>query len=1121
MKKNERLNGLLYSRLKKLLLIMKLTTLFLLLAFIQVSAKSYSQSARLNIYMTNVALSEVFDEIESQSEFHVFYKKDHFDDTKKVSVNYSQTRIEKILDQVLTGLDVNYKVIERDIVITKNDEKRATVAQQGKLTGTVVGSDGEPVVGATVLIKGTTTGTVTDVNGKFTMNAPASDAILVVSFIGLRSQEIVIGNQTSFNVTLEEDIFGIEEVVAIGYGTMKKSDLTGAVASIRSEDLVRANPTTATEALQGQVAGVNIQKLSGKPGEGYKIDIRGLSNFNESWSQPLVVIDGVMGGDLNTLNPADIESMDILKDASSTAIYGSRGANGVIIIKTKKGISGKPRVTYSGYMGAKVPNHIPKMMDAGEFYYTYNELRPAETGNDPRGWTSTEVYNGENNITTDWIDLVTDPSLQTSHTVALTGGTENTVYDFSTGYLNEGGSILHTKFNRYTLKAGMESKINDVVKVGLTSYYAYGIQNLSSTEALRSAYRARPTGTPYYADLVNPAESSDVDWNGYALWMGISDKQVLNPLVELDPENSQREKISSDFLGNGFLEISPVKGLTLRSSLSVANSDIRQGEYYGTFTKTNKGSRDPKAVRQTSKLTSYTWDNILTYNFVKDTHNFTFTGLHSVFKQGFEQTDTRVNELPFRSLWHNMGSGTITSFATGYEDYSLLSYMGRLNYAYNGKYMVTITGRYDGSSKLSEGNKWQFFPSAAVAWRAGEEEFIQNLGLFSNLKVRVSYGEVGNDATVSPYATQARIMQTAYDFDGSPAYGFAPENLGNNELVWERSREINIGLNMGFLNNRISTDIEFYKRNTENLIVGNQIPTSKGFDFVTANVGEIMNQGIEVTLNTINIKTADFQWSTNINFSLNHNEVVELYDGITEDVGNLRFVGETVAPIYSYKFDGIWQLDEAAEAEAYGQEPGEVRVKDQLTEDTNGDGVPDATDGTINEADRVIIGSMIPKWLMGIKNTFNYKNFDLSFLIYTRQGVTFENNYLKGTFGDIDSDRYNRSAEINYWTSTNQSNDYYGLGGAGLNSHHTKGNTRRSLMAQSANFWRVSDITFGYTLPKNTLDRLGVGHIRIYGQVGNPFVFTDFIGFNPEYNSGAYNDDLPTSSFLFGLKVSF
>ena len=638
MKKNDSLDGFLHSRLTKFLMIMKLTSLFLLLAIIQVSAKSYSQSTRLNIKMTNVALSEVFDEIESQSEFHVFYKKDHFDDSKKVSVNYSQTNVEKVLDQVLTGMDLDYKVIERDIVITKKEYDNTAVAQQEKLSGTVIGADGELVIGATVIVKGTTTGAVTDLDGKFTMNAPEAGATLVVSFIGFRSQEIVVGNQTSFDVTLEEDVFGIEEVVAIGYGTMKKSDLTGAVSSVRSQDIVRSNPTTASEALQGQVAGVNIQKVKGRPGDGYTIDIRGLSNFDGALNQPLVVIDGVMGADLNTLNPADIETMDVLKDASSTAIYGSRGANGIIIIKTKKGKSGKPSVSYNGYVGVKTPNHIPEMMDAGEFYYTYNELRPSEVqdndGNpvEPRGWTSTEVQNGENNISTDWIDMVTEPALQTSHTIALTGGTENTVYDFSTGYLDEGGNTLNTGFKRYTLKAGMESKINDAVKVGLTSYYAYGKQNLSSTEVLRSAYRARPTGTPYYSDLVNPAESSDRDWNGYALWMGVKDKQVLNPMVEVDPENAQRERITSDFLGNGYLEIKPIKGLTLRSSFSTAISDLRNGEYYGTFTKTRKASKDPRALRETSKLTSYTWDNILTYKFERDIHDFTFTGLHSVFK---------------------------------------------------------------------------------------------------------------------------------------------------------------------------------------------------------------------------------------------------------------------------------------------------------------------------------------------------------------------------------------------------------------------------------------------------------------------------------------------------------
>jgi TonB-linked SusC/RagA family outer membrane protein len=1115
-------------RVPKYLIIMKISAFFILLSVMQSFANSsYSQSARISMNLNDVTVTEVFDEIENQTEFHVFYKKDHVDENKRVDINVSNSTVLEVLDKTLKGQDVEYSVMDRDILIVKSKAvaPATEVAQQsGKVTGQITDKYGETIPGVAVMIKGTTTGVVTDIDGKYSIAADAN-AVLVFSFVGMSSQEIVVGNQSAINVTMASDIIGLEEIVAIGYGSMKKSDLTGAVSSVRSEDIVRASPKTASEALQGQVAGVNIQKVKGRPGDGFTIDIRGISNFddnNEGLNEPLVVIDGVMGANMNTLNPADIQSVDVLKDASSTAIYGSRGANGVIIIKTKKGVLGKPKVTYSGYAGVKMPTHLPKMMDAGTFYYTYNELRPAEVeGSKPRGWTSTEVANGENNVTTDWIDMVTDPALQTSHTVALSGGTENTVYDFSTGYLDEGGNTLHTGFNRYTIKAGMESKINDAVKVGLTSYYAYGKQNLASAEVLRSAYRSRPTGVAYYDQVLNPTESNETDWNGYAVRMGIDDSQVINPMVELDPENAQRERLTSDLMANGYLDITPVKGLSIRSSLSTAVSDMQQGEYYGTYTKTRKVSKEPMATKENMKLTSYTWDNILTYNINTGLHNVTFTGLHSVFKEVVEQSYLKVENLPFRSLWHNMATGDVTGHETTQYESTLLSYMGRLNYSFNDKYMVTVTGRYDGSSKLSEENKWAFFPSAAVAWRASEEDFIKDLGLFSNLKVRASYGEVGNASSVRPYATQARIMQTAYDFGGSSAYGFAPANLGNSDLQWERSREVNIGLNMGFMNNRISADVELYKRNTENLIVQNMIPTSKGFDGVTANVGEIMNQGIEITLNTVNIDRGDFKWKTNINFSINDNEVVELYDGLTQDIGNNRFVGESTKPIYSYEFGGIWQLGEETEAESFGQSPGGVKVIDQLTEDTDGDGVNDAADGVINADDRIIIGSQIPRWIMGIKNTFNYKQFDLSCLVYTRQGVMFENNYMKGTFGDLAGDRYNRSTEIDYWTTDNPSNTFYGLGGPGLSNHHTRGNTRRSLVAQKADFWRISDITLGYTLPKSVIERLGVGHVRLYAQAGNPFIFTDYLGFSPEYNSGVSNDDVPFSTYLFGLNVSF
>ncbi|MEZ5038461.1 MAG: TonB-dependent receptor [Saprospiraceae bacterium] len=974
--------------------------------------------------------------------------------------------------------------------------------------GTILDENGIGLPGVSILEKGTTNGTISDIDGVFELKVNELGTV-VFSFIGYSTEEFAARSIPS-EISMTPNAGLLEEVVVIGYGSVKKSDLTGAVSSIQTADITRANPVQAAAALQGQVAGVNIQKIKGRPGDGFTIDIRGLNNFdenNEGLNEPLVVIDGVIGGNMNNLNPNDIEAIDVLKDASSTAIYGSRGANGVIIITTKRGKSGKPRVSYDAYVGSKVPAHIPKMMNAQQFYQTYNFDRVAQGGK-VRGWTSSEIANAEAGRTVDWIDMVTDPTLQMSHTLSLSGGTDNTTFDFSAGYLDEGGNTLNTGFKRYTIKGGMESQLHDMVKVGFTSYFTYSNQVLATQEVLRSAYRARPTGTNLYKDVLNPAESSDIDWKGYAVFMGVNDAQVIHPLVEVDPENARRENRTSALLANGFVELTPVKGLSLRTSLSTAVTSSKQGDYFGRFTKTQATTKDPRASLQTNDLSSYTLDNILTYNLSGGRHAVTITGLHSVFYERFENSAIAVQDLPFRSLWHNIGTGTVTAFGSGLTERALTSYMGRVNYSFADKYLLTLTGRTDGASQLSEGNKWAFFPSAAIAWRMAEESFIQNLNVFSNLKMRLSYGVVGN-SSVRPYQTQANISQTAYDFGGTPAYGFAINNLANRDLVWEKSKEINFGLDMGFFGGRVAASVELYKRNTEDLILPDKLPTSTGFSDVTANVGEIQNSGIELALNTVNMVRSNFKWNTTITVTHNNDKVVKLAGGITEDIGNLRFVGESVKPVYSWVFDGIWQLDEADEAAIFKQKPGEVKLVD-----LNGD-------GAITADDRKILGSETPDLLLGIRNQVLYKNIDFSFFVYTRQGVMYDNQFLRGTFGEINSDRYNRSAEIDFWTPDNPSNTYFGLLTAGLDNHPVRGNTRVAIQKQLANFWRVSDITLGYTLPQRVLDRMGLSHFRLYGQVSNPLVFTDYLGFNPEYNSGVNDDDVPFAVYLFGVNVSF
>ena len=997
---------------------------------------------------------------------------------------------------------------------------------QQNINGIISDEDGVPLPGVNVVVKGTNNGTSSDFDGNYSITADQDDT-LIFSFVGFLDQEVIVGTTSNLDISLQPGSDELEEVVVTGYGSVKKRDLTGAIGQIKSEVINRANPLQAAQALQGQIAGVNVNRVSARPGEGFRINIRGLNSFEdtqksgfgsetdrfgrdvEKKSQPLVVIDGVIGANLNDINPNDIQTMDVLKDASSTAVYGARGANGVIIVTTKRGIPGKPSFTYNGYYGVKDKSHIPGMWDAKTFYEMYN------FPNFKRGFSDQEVYNVNNGISTNWLDLVTQNAIQQNHNFAVSGGSESTSYNVSVSKLEEEGMTIGNSYDRLGLNASLESQLNDRLKVGFTSYVTLSEQAWGSREAVRSAMRSRPTGTPYFNDIVEP---NKLDTNfgpvgDYAFYMGINNSQVINPLVEIDPENYQQQSKSNSMLVSAFLDFEFFKGLNFRTQYSGYTLNNRTGEYQGTYTKQQKGSRNPVAATENYKTSNYTIDNTLTYNASFGDHNINATALLSIFEEYDEYMQIRVQDLPYRSLWHNLGTGaTPLGFNTDLVETGIISYMGRVNYTFKDKYLLTVTGRYDGASQLSEDNRWAFFPSAAFGWRLSEESFIQDLGVFNNLKLRASYGEVGNTDAIPAYATQANIYQTFYDFDGSAAYGYTINSLSNQGLVWERSKEFNLGLDFSLSDIKLSGTLEYYKRNTVDLILDDKVPPSTGFSDVVNNVGEIENSGIELSLNSVNLATNDFQWQTNLTFTSNNDKVVKLAGGLTEDIGNRRFVGESVRPHYSYKFDGIWQLGEEAEAAVFGQIPGQVKVRD----------IND--DGKINASDRMILGKETPDWTAGLRNQLNYKNWDMSFFIYTRQGQMFSNAYLMGTMGDISSERYNSSSELNYWTEDNPSNEYYGImtgPGLGHKNEAKGGNSRVALSYQLFDFVRISDVTLGYSLPNQVLSELGVSRFRIYGQLQNPIVFTDVITMDPEYNSGTYKDDFPSLTILLGLNINF
>jgi TonB-linked SusC/RagA family outer membrane protein len=983
-------------------------------------------------------------------------------------------------------------------------------AQTRQVTGRVLNNEtGAASTGASINVKGSDKGTVADQDGKFSLNVPVKGtSVIVVSAVGFASQEVTVGSQSNLVIKLVTESKAMDDIVVIGYGTVKKKDLTGAVASLSSADIVRANPVNATQALQGQVPGVVVTKASNLPGQAFSIDIRG-ENTISGITEPLVVIDGLIGGRIRDINPADIQSIDILKDASSTAIYGSRGANGVIIITSKKGASGKIRLSVDSYFGRKTPAHLPNLQNAQQFKKSMVDDWALNLGT-PITLSVNELSLVNSGGTSNWVNLLTKPSNTTGNTIAVSGGNAGTTYRFSGSYIQDDGSIPHNSYKKYGLNASVDSKINRFIRVGFTAYVNYNTNPTGSLEALRSAYRARPTGIVYYKDLVDPSAGYDAaigPWNGYAVWMGIKDNQVLNPLVEADPANSQYQTNISNQMGNAFGEITILKGLTFRTTFSGSVVAQKQGDYRGTYTKDRAAVNLPRATYSTADYVSYTLDNQLNYNTTIGKHKISATVGQSAFKNTTETYSIAVQNLPYASLWYNLGTAgnaNVTGVTSSYAKNTIQSFMGRLNYTYNDKYLFTVTGRSDGASQLAPANKWAFFPSGAFAWRLGDEPFMAGIKkTVSDLKLRVSYGVVGN-ANVAPYSTQAVVLNTIYDYDQQLGNGFAPGALGNQDLKWEKSQELNIGLDAGFLNGRITAAVEVYKRITKDLILKENLPTSTGFSTVNANVGQISNKGIEILLNTRNIVSKNFSWTTNINFSKNINRIEALANGVSSIIGSSLFVGQPVKSYYDYKFAGIWQIADSAAAKGFGQAPGSVKVVDQ-----NKDGVISTSTG---KDDRVVLGTQLPNYTMGMTNRFTYKAFDVSFLMYYRNGTLYNNNLLNGTMGDYTNTRYNHIV-LNYWTRNNPTNTWYGPG--------VSQPFKSAIQYEDASFLRVSDITFGYTLPNSKVTKWGIDRLRLYLQVTNPLLFTKYHGLDPEYNSSSYIDDVPTIIYTFGLNLSF
>lgn len=1016
----------------------------------------------------------------------------------------------------------------------------------GKVTDT---QTGEPLPGVTVLQKGTTRGTVTSIDGVYSLTNVSNGTTLVFSFVGMLTQEIVYNGQSSVDVTMEVDAIGIDEVVAIGYGTVKRSDLTGAVGSVSSTELAEKGTTSVLEGLQGKVAGVDISQNSVKPGGGLDIQIRGQNSLVSG--SPLYVVDGIITSDVDFLNPSDIQKIDILKDASSTAIYGSRGSNGVVIIETRnaENVDGSEmKITYDAYYGVKQLARMPDFMDGREFAeYRYMCYREWNTSLD--FWTQNErsplgnaspviighLYNEDY---TDWLGLLTESGHQQNHYMNMSGTSNKLSYNVGLGYQNEKANFKGQYMDRYNMKISVNHKTSDFFQMGATANMSQTLIDNGQSDGYEQVNKMSPNWNAYWPDgsiIVRPGADPALESNS-----GITG--TTSPLIDL--ATGKEETRRHDVLTSGFMELTPVEGLTIRSTLSTRFYRERYGEFQDymvdTWLGTSQNTRQGRSSN--TEVFDFTWDNVINYKTtIADNHNISATGIFSTYKTRNERLTVRALNQPYPSDWYNLFSGEFdpSGSSSSYSEASLLSYMGRVNYDYQGKYLLTASLRYDGSSKLAD--KWALFPSFAAAWRLSEESFMQNDWL-SNLKLRFSYGNSGNNNGVGPYATKAgpNVGNTIlYNYGGTTVSGFGPGSPVNQNLTWEKTRELNFAVDFGLFNNRISGSVDVYDKLSDGLLMSRRLAVESGVVSMDDNIGSVSNKGVEVVLNTVNVQKRDFSWTTTFTFSKNKNAIVSLYGRKEDVIGEKRFIGEPITVEYDYLLDGIWSMAEyqsgASVFDNFTFRPGSAK-----TVDTNGD-------GSITSDDKVILGSKNPTWTGSLYSSMKYKNWDFSFNIISRQGVIAYDEFMeeyrhqssrsvvklspKGGYDYyipanapvIDWDNFVMNADGTVANVGLKLTTEEHLGNYPLYKNNGQANyLGNGHLVTDQSFIKVKNIVVGYTI-KNGIQKIGVDNLRVYANVLNPFVFSDYEGYDPEYAGTSLEDGNGPAvvTWQLGVNVKF
>ena len=958
---------------------------------------------------------------------------------------------------------------------------------QNKISGTVTNSKSEPLTGVTVKVKGTNNIVPTDQNGHYTINVKNGD-VLVFSFLGMIDNKMTVTSQKNIDIKMVDDAYNMDQVVVIGYGSAKKSDLTGSVATVKPEGLKNSKVGMVSSALQGMAAGVQVTQGNMKPGADASVLIRGAGSINAGTS-PLFVVDGVPVSGLQDLSTSDIESIEVLKDASSASIYGSRGSNGVVLITTKRGDSGKSRVSLNTSVGIQQMMNKQDLMNAQQYY----DL--VETSGQAYTWTTEELRLLSRGESTDWQDAVTQEGGFQNHNFSVSGGNKDVTHFLGVDYYDQIGIIKNSSFDKFTVRYNMDSKVNDWIRSGIRfNVVESNLKNIneeadSGYGTLFSAVSSQPTA-PIYA-------SDGEYFDGF-----LNTKANPVAMVELLDKTIKKTKA----VGSLFFEFEPVKNLKIKTDNAADLTFYRQDEYEDGRMGQHY-TKDGHARIMSNKYRFLQTENTINYELKKDKNKLNLMGGFSASKTDYEESTADSKGLSPIMKYNNLGAAANHGPNGSYASAStLVSFYTRATYNYDERYLATFTMRADGSSRFAPGHRWGYFPSMAFAWKVSEEDFMDVIPSMNNLKLRVSAGMLGNQ-NIGDYAYAALVSQGGsfddYVFGNSKNTGAVYSSISNPNLTWEKAKQLDLGLDFGFFGNRIAGTIDCYYKRTSDLLWSVPLPYESGYTNSLTNVGVLDNKGIELSLNTVNINKSDFQWVTSFNISFNKNNIVELYDG-KQDVNKSLFVGHSISEYYLLQSAGIWQLNEATEAANFGCFPGDRKIKDSKI------------DNVINGDDRVFAGERTPQYYGGLTNTFKFKNLDFVVLMTYAGGHKINNSLLRfmnsyNTWGNMSVDYYN-----NYWTIDRPSNKYPAprIGSSYSNGDGTDANL------QKGDYIRLKNIELGYTLPKSWTGKFKASSVRAYVSVQNLYNLTAFTGYDVE----AWDNTNPypaATCYIGGLSVNF